>query len=93
MIKHYCAPNDANGNPRRVYVLVSDGENVAAWDEEYLGTLAVPGIWREDAWWAERIKCSPAMYRKLLRELPSPKWAHEVPGYEHLRTEVNYPLY
>jgi len=85
MIVHYCAPNDYNGNPQRVYVLVVDGENVAAWDEGYYGHQAVPGIWRDAAYNADRIKCSVTKYKQLLRKLPSPEWAHDVPGYSHLR--------
>jgi hypothetical protein len=87
-IQHFCARNDVNGNPRRLYVLSFEGEKLAAWDEEYLGNLAVPGIWREAAYNAERIDCSVAMYNKLRRELPSPEWAHDVPGYSHLRNLV-----
>lgn len=86
MIKHYCAANDTNGNPRRVYVLVDcDNDPVAAWDEGYYGHHAVPGIWREAADNAERIKCTVKQYNDLLRTLPSPAWAHDVPGYSHLR--------
>lgn len=93
MFKHYCAPNDVNGNPRRVYVLVDDGDNIAAWDEGYLGSDAVPGVFRDAAYNAERVNCSATMYRKLCK-LPSPKWAHDIPGYEHLRTPaVTYPTY
>lgn len=93
MIQHLCAHNDRNGNPRRLYVLVSDGQRVAAWDEGYLGHHAVPGIWRDAAYNAERINIKPSLYNELKRTLPSPKWADEVPGYEHLRSEVTYPLY
>lgn len=86
-IQHYCASNDVNGNPQRVYVLVDpDGQNVAAWDEGYYGSDAVPGIWREAAYRSERIKCSVRKYKQLLRQLPSPKWAYDVPGYSHLRS-------
>lgn len=93
MIQHLCTHNDRNGNPRRLYVLVCDGQRVAAWDEGYLGHLAVPGIWRKAAYDAERINIRPGLYNELKRTLPSPKWAHDVPGYEHLRPEVTYPLY
>jgi hypothetical protein len=88
MIVHYCASNDYYGNPQRVYVLVVDGENVAAWDEGYYGYQAVPGFWRDEAYSADRIKCSVTKYKQLLRKLPSPEWAHDVPGYSHLRTLV-----
>jgi hypothetical protein len=87
-IQHLCARNDHNGNPQRLYVLSVDGERIAAWNEGYLGHHAVPGIWRDAAYSAERIDCSVALYRKLLRTLPSPDWAHDVPGYAHLRELV-----
>jgi len=83
-IKHYCATNCVNGNPRRVYVLFFDGEPIAAWDEGYSGSDAVPGIWRRQAYEAKRINCSARKYKQLLK-LPSPAYAYEVKGYSHLR--------
>ena len=83
-IKHYCASNDVNGNPRRVYVFFSDGEAIAAWDEGYCGSDSVPGAWRQQAYDAERIKCTVKEYRQFLK-LPSPLWANEVKGYSHIR--------
>lgn len=88
IIQHLCAPNDVNGNPRRLYVLISDGESIAAWDEGYNGHHAVPGVWRDAAYNAERVNCTVKTYRDLKRILPSPNWAHNVPGYSHLRTLV-----
>ena len=89
MIRYYCAANDGNGNPQRCYVLVNpDGQEVAVWDEGYLGNDSVPGIWRREAYAAERIPCSMSYYRKLLRTLPSPDYAYDVPGYSHLRNAV-----
>jgi hypothetical protein len=29
-----------------------------------------------------------SLYKELKRNLPGPKWAHEVPGFEHLRELV-----
>ena len=87
-IQHLCAPNDGYGNPRRLYVLISDGESIAAWDEGYHGHHAVPGIWRDAAYNAERVNCTAKVYRDLKRTLPSPDWAHNVPGYGHLRALV-----
>jgi len=86
--QHLCTHNDRNGNPRRLYVLVFDGERIAAWDEGYRGNLAVPGIWREAAYNAEHVDCTVTLYRDLKRTLPSPEWAHDVPGYAHLREHV-----
>lgn len=87
-IEHYCANNDKNGNPQRCYVLINpEGDQVAAWDEGYLGSDAVPGIWRRMAYDADRINVSVKDYKRLLRTLPSPAWASEVPGYAHLAAE------
>lgn len=83
--QHLCADNDVNGNPRRLYALVVDGTRVAVWDEGYLGTDAVPGLWRARAYCAERLPITVTLYKELKRELPSPDWAHEVPGFSHLR--------
>lgn len=86
-ILHLCARNDLNGNPRRVYVLrdTESGKYLAAWDEGYKGSDAVPGELRKAAYhsYCERIKVSE--YKQLLRTLPSPDYAYEVEGYSHLR--------
>ena len=82
---HCCAANDPYGNPRRVFVLINpDGNFTAAWDEGYLGSDAVPGIWRKLAYDAARVKVTVKEYNRILRSLPSPAWASEVPGYAHL---------
>jgi hypothetical protein len=83
-IHHFCAQNDVNGNPRRVYVLENQYGMVAAWDEGYLGDHAVPGMWRKEAYDAEHVNVSVRDYRKFLK-LPSPDYAYEVKGYDHLR--------
>ena len=80
-----CATNDRNGNPRRVYVMISDGAAIAAWDEGYSGSDAVPGIWRQNAYNAPSFAVTPAEYRECLRDLPSPAYAYDVKGYAHLR--------
>jgi hypothetical protein len=83
--QHLCTHNDRNGNPRRLYVLCLDNQRVAVWDEGYKGSDAVPGPFREAAYQAERIDIRPGLYNELRRELPSPDWAHGVPGFEHLQ--------
>lgn len=87
--QHLCADNDSNGNPRRLYVLVDEElsvpTRVAAWDEGYAGHYAVPGVWRKCAYLAEQMNITVSLYNELRRCLPSPKWAHEVPGFAHLR--------
>lgn len=87
--QHLCAHNDRNGNPRRLYVLVNDGQRVAVWDDGYLGHYAVPGIWRDAAYDAERVDITPRLYYELLRTLPSPYYAHDVPGFSHLKEITN----
>ena len=85
-ILHFCAPNDTYGNPRRLYVLSDeDGSFIAAWDEGYKGHHAVPGPFRDKAYLSQRYDVSATKYNKLMRDLPSPKWAHDVKGYSHLR--------
>jgi hypothetical protein len=85
-ITHACAKNDINGNPQRLYLLTDEsGEILASWDEEYLGSSAVPGPWRKEAYNATRKEISTRTYRRILANTPHPKWAHEVPGYSHLR--------
>jgi hypothetical protein len=86
MIKHLCASNDLNGNPQRCYVLVDeDGEAMAAWDEGYMGSNAVPGVWRREAYSALRSEITVKEYKRLLKTLPSPDYGSEVKGYEHLK--------
>ena len=89
-ILHLCANNDYNGNPQRLYVLSNEeGKFIAAWDEGYNGHHAVPGIWRKEAYMAQRVNVSVTKYNTLKRALPSPDYAHEVEGYSHLRELVN----
>ena len=90
-IIQFCAKNDVNGNPRRVYVLMDDQigpdgdyRQLAAWDEGYMGFNAVPGDFRAKAQAANRVGCTVKFYKQVLRDLPSPEYAYEVQGYEHL---------
>ena len=85
---HYAATNDPYGNPRRAYVLEdSNGEILAAWDESYKGALAVPGTFREMARRAPMKRITVKKYKETLK-FPSPKYAHEIRGYEHTRAIV-----
>ena len=87
IMKYYCANNDVNGNPRRLFALVEDSRIIAAWDEEYKGSDCVPGVFRKKAWEAmmyDKHRISIRQYNEILRTAPSPAWGHEVPGYEHL---------
>lgn len=40
-IIHLCAPNDRNGNPRRIFLVMAGGEVLHAIDEGYRGFGAV----------------------------------------------------
>lgn len=85
-IKHLCANNDTNGNPRRLYALINeDGAYIAAWDEHYHGHNAVPGEFRKLAYDATNEHISVYEYNRIRKEIPSPDYAYEVPGYSHLR--------
>jgi hypothetical protein len=85
-ILHLCAKNDINGNPRRLYVMSNeDGKYIAAWDEGYKGSDAVPGPFRKDAYLSQRFDVTVTEYNKLLRTLPHPEFGFEVEGYSHLR--------
>ena len=84
-ILHLCAKNDYNGNPQRAYVLIDEDGPVAVWDEGYYGSDAVPGDFRKMAYDAERQEISVRKYKKLFKELPSPDYAYQVKGYDHLK--------
>ena len=87
MITHFCAINDINGNPQRCYVLVDErGQSLAVWDEGYKGSDSVPGVWRREAYSALRSNITVKEYKRLLKTLPSPDYAHEVTGFSHLRS-------
>jgi len=64
-----------------------DGSFIAAWDEGYKGHHAVPGAFRDKAYLSQRFDISVTKYNKLRRELPSPEYAYQVPGYSHLRND------
>ena len=67
---HACAPNDRNGNPRRLYVGFFENQGIQTtlvWDEGYSGHHAVPERYREAAYHAERVEISPAEYRRALK--------------------------
>lgn len=64
---HLCAPNDTNGNPRRVYVLHDRaGSIVAAIDEGYSGHHAVKEAGYPNAVMGPAYDTIPSEYRTLL---------------------------
>jgi hypothetical protein len=85
-ILHYCARNDVNGNPQRLYAIIDpDSQDIlAVWDEQYYGHHAVPGAFRDAAYDSNRVDISVRKYKQLLRNYPSPDYAYQVRTYEHL---------
>ena len=75
VIQHVKAPNDKNGNPRRLY-LVTDTNNGAfttrtqAFDEGYAGPGVIPGHKRNVAHAIElpSVHVTAREYQRLLRE-------------------------
>ena len=66
---HACAPNDSNGNPRRLYVGFFENQGIETtlvWDEGYSGHHAVPERYREAAYAAERVEMDADQYRLWL---------------------------
>ena len=68
---HLNAGNDRNGNPRRIYVLLDNGQKRGAWDEGYAGSHAVPSDIRAQHPYPHSFLTTPAEYRRLL------KWAKQ----------------
>lgn len=63
------APNDRNGNARRVYVLYSFGARImGVWDEGSLGSSALPFDYR--LYPCVDVPCSATEYRTLLKTTP-----------------------
>ena len=65
---YFVARNDADGNPRRMWVLYSPaGEILAAYPEGYSGTDAVPESIRAKTSTCFRVDTTPDEYRRILR--------------------------
>ena len=58
-----------NGNPRRLFVALRDGEAVAAWDEGYRGAHAIPAALRH-LYTGTTFDTTPTERRDLLKLLP-----------------------
>lgn len=70
----FCADNDRNGNPRRIWVVSNDnGEALFAWDECYYGRNCVPGSLRRSFDDSVRVECNVSTYQ-MLKKLPSPEF-------------------
>jgi hypothetical protein len=69
-----CAPNDRNGNPRRLYLEISgDGEAVQHWEEGYSGHHCVPVALRGKAARAVRINVSASEWNSWRKACPEGK--------------------
>lgn len=73
-VLHVTAPNDTNGNPRRLYLVMARGRILAAVDEGYEGTGALaclggPDVGRALAAriTADRVNVTRAEYRRILK--------------------------
>jgi hypothetical protein len=67
-VLHFTAPNDRNGNPRRLWAAFTPaGQLVNAWDEGYLGSHAIPAAIRHKAATCYAIPVSAATYSAMLR--------------------------
>jgi len=65
---YFVARNDADGNPRRMWVLYSPGgEILAAYPEGYSGTDAVPESIRAKTSTCFQVDTTPDEYRRILR--------------------------
>ena len=75
-IQHIKAPNDVNGNPRRLFMVVwlyDNGNVTTAYDEGYAGRGAIPG--KRNTEFASMpdielpsVNVSSAEYRRLLEQ-------------------------
>lgn len=61
------APNDNNGNPRRLFAVIRDGGISAVYDEGYSGPGAVPKRLRQRAKVCAMIETTPREYLSLLK--------------------------
>jgi len=75
-VLHLDAGHDPSGNPKRLYLIVSLGETVAALDEGYLGSAAldhwgrpVGEVLRHNV--TQELKIAKAEYRRLLKATPT----------------------
>jgi hypothetical protein len=62
------AGNDANGNPRRVFIQISSkGLILDAWDEDYLGESAIPEDHRKN-YSGLTLMVTPGTYRDVIKQ-------------------------
>ena len=65
---YFTAPNDRNGNPRRLWALFTPaGQLCATYDEGYEGSHALPAMLRPKAATAYAVPIAAATYNAMLR--------------------------
>jgi hypothetical protein len=68
---HLCAPNDRNGNPRRLFLELNEcGCAVRHWLEGYKGSSCVPDGLRKAAAMAVRINVSASEWNSWRKACP-----------------------
>lgn len=64
-VLHLTAPNDKSGNPRRLYIFLSDQAVMGVWDEGYEGAECLPSTLQEDGKRAPQINITAGEYKRL----------------------------
>lgn len=70
---HIIAPNDPNGNPRRLYLVCGPHGPLAAVDEGYSGFRAIAEAGFPNAPEVWNIEVSASEYKRLKKQLPAKK--------------------
>ena len=68
MVIRLDAGQDISGNPMRLFLLLVNGTEKKAWDDNYLGQKAIPERYR-GLYMGCTIKITKCEYRRLLSEL------------------------
>jgi hypothetical protein len=70
MMQHLTAPNDVNGNPRRLYYVLNvwTGKD-KVYDEGYVGFMGIPEYIRTSYFELPHMKISASEYKRFLKEL------------------------
>lgn len=61
------AGHDKNGNPRRVFVTIADGDIIATYDEGYQGKDAITEPYHKDIYNGLTFETTPSEYRSLIK--------------------------
>ena len=70
VMQHLSAPNDVNGNPRRLYyVLNVHTKNEMVFDEGYEGFMGIPEYIRTSFFALPDMKITATEYKRFLKEV------------------------